>query len=265
MAGDAPLFIPLFFCKKTGFTLIELSIVLVIIGLIVGGVLVGRDLIRASELRSVITQHQQFLTAIHRFRDIYGALPGDMANATSYWGQASNCNGSAITSGTCNGDGRGWIGPIVANGADTETSFVTEGFRAWYYLAAAGLISGKFTQSNLSFVPGDNVPAGKISNSYWWIRTAILCNFSSVQYNGHPDCGWHNGFVFSALGDAYPLTPEEAWNIDKKIDDGMASDGQVIGYPRNATGNGCGASNYWPSAYHLARRSDKLCNLFFMF
>ena len=58
--------------KKYGFTLIELSIVIVIIGLIVGGVLVGRDLIRASQLRGLISEVEEFKTAANTFRLKYG-------------------------------------------------------------------------------------------------------------------------------------------------------------------------------------------------
>ena len=63
---------------ERGFTLIELSIVLVIIGLIVGGVLVGQDLIRAAAVRAQVSQIEKYNTAVNTFRDKYGALPGDI-------------------------------------------------------------------------------------------------------------------------------------------------------------------------------------------
>ena len=63
---------------KHGFTLIELSIVLVIIGLVTGSVLVGRDLIRASEVRAQITQIEKYQTAVNTFKGKYGYLPGDI-------------------------------------------------------------------------------------------------------------------------------------------------------------------------------------------
>ena len=61
-----------------GFTLIEMSIVLVIIGLITGGVLVGRDLIEAAKIRAQITQVERFKTAVQTFRTKYNGLPGDL-------------------------------------------------------------------------------------------------------------------------------------------------------------------------------------------
>jgi prepilin-type N-terminal cleavage/methylation domain-containing protein len=67
--------------KQTAFSLVELSIVLVILGLLVGGVLSGQALIRASEMRSITAQANQYRAAIYSFRDKYFAIPGDMANA----------------------------------------------------------------------------------------------------------------------------------------------------------------------------------------
>src|ERR1700679_178462 len=68
--------------SEQGFTLIELSIVLVIIGLIVGGVLVGQDLIRAAGVRATISQVEKFNTAVNTFRGKYGYLPGDIPQAS---------------------------------------------------------------------------------------------------------------------------------------------------------------------------------------
>src|SRR5476649_123700 len=66
--------------SRAGFTLIELSIVLVIIGLIVGGVLTSRDLIAAAQIRAQISQIEKYQTAVNTFRGKYGYLPGDIPN-----------------------------------------------------------------------------------------------------------------------------------------------------------------------------------------
>src|ERR1700746_416796 len=85
-----------------GFTLIELSIVLVIIGLIVGGVLVGQDLIRAAEVRATISQIEKYNTAVNTFRGKYNALPGDLNAAAA---TAFGFSGRGIPPGA--GDGNG--------------------------------------------------------------------------------------------------------------------------------------------------------------
>src|ERR1700759_2898335 len=68
---------------EQGFTLIELSIVLVIIGLIVGGILVGQDLIKAAEVRAQISQIEKYNSAMNTFRAKFAAIPGDMPPAVA--------------------------------------------------------------------------------------------------------------------------------------------------------------------------------------
>ena len=90
--------------NRSGFTLIELSIVLVIIGLIVWGVLMGRDMIAAAQVRSQIKQIEDLETQINTFRLKYNCLPGDCINATELFGSVDEA-GNAIN----NGDGDGII------------------------------------------------------------------------------------------------------------------------------------------------------------
>lgn len=84
--------------KSCGFTLVELSIVLVIIGLLIGGILVGRDLIKTAELRAYVSQLEKYSTAVNAFKLKYNCLPGDCASANSY-GLGSNGNGNSIITG----------------------------------------------------------------------------------------------------------------------------------------------------------------------
>src|ERR1700712_2724582 len=90
-----------------GFTLIELSIVLVIIGLIVGGVLVGQDLVRAAAVRAQISQIEKYNTAVNTFYGKYGYLPGDIKDpdATRFGFASRNPNGGQPG----NADGNGLI------------------------------------------------------------------------------------------------------------------------------------------------------------
>lgn len=108
--------------RESGFTLVEVAIVLVVVGLIIGGVLAGGTLLRSSELRAAANEFHKHNAALLIFKDKYGKLPGDMRNATEYWGSGGGdglittgaCRSVAVTglgdNGTCNGDGNGRIG-----------------------------------------------------------------------------------------------------------------------------------------------------------
>ncbi len=133
---------------RRGFSLVELSIVLVILGLLVGGILAGQSLIRASELRSVSTDLQRFQTSMAAFKDKYFGLPGDITNATSFWGARDNNDGigtdctdlltAETTSRTCNGDGSGTISSVLALAAERH-----ETFHAWKQLQNFFNLRGK--------------------------------------------------------------------------------------------------------------------------
>src|ERR1019366_1905112 len=138
---------------RAGFTLIEMAIVLVIIGLIVGGVLVGQELIYTSQVRSVMTDIQRFDVAANTFRGKYDCVPGDCANATYFFGiNSGGCPGPAVgyTSGTCNGDGNGQVDgyllqPLGGTTAYGGISHSLEVFLFWQHLSLANLIPGSYT------------------------------------------------------------------------------------------------------------------------
>jgi len=224
-----------------GFTLVELSIVLVIIGLLAGAIVAGQDLIRAAEIRSVVNNLSQYTTAINAFQGKYGHLPGDMPDAESYWGSDANCpntpSNTVYKTATCNGDGNGFVGYIYE---DTAT-FVSpwEFFRAWQQLADAGMISGQYTgvtgpYTAYDVVPGVNAPMPRIKNGSWYI-------FSGEGTSNM----WNYPFppsliiVFGSILDpvSYPnpggpiLTPKEELALDSKIDDGLPAQGRIIAQP----------------------------------
>ena len=168
---------------RHAFSLVELSIVLVILGLLVGGILAGQSLIRAAELRSITSQYAQYIAAVGAFRDKYFALPGDFTKATDFWTAAdvdpATCR-TAVGTGTatCNGNGNGVIASFTLG--------VDEHFRAWQHLANAGLIEGTYSGvTGAAHVsedanPGVNVPAGRLrleSSSHYYRRgqCPLLC------------------------------------------------------------------------------------------
>lgn len=230
---------------KSAFSLVELSIVLVILGLLTGGILAGQSLIRAAEIRSVSTDVQKIISGVNVFRDKYMGLPGDITNATRFWGDnAAQCADAAIangTPGTCNGNGDGLMYRALAHNNTGEI------FQAWNQLALTGLIEGSYTglngPSHISYhsIPGTNVPAGKIANTGWSISGRIGMfpgnpSMYAVEYGA-----FH--LIYGTAGtsetDGKALRPEELWNVDTKTDDGRPASGKII-------------ARYWNSECSLA-------------
>tara|TARA_B100001123_G_scaffold445402_1_gene596896 strand:- start:2830 stop:3618 length:789 start_codon:yes stop_codon:yes gene_type:complete len=216
---------------KQGFSLVELSIVLVILGLLTGGILTGQSLIRAAELRSVVTEMKLYQTAAHSFRDKYFAIPGDMRNATQFWGDnATACADAAVVNGspgTCNGDGDGSVSSGVS-----APNVTAEEYQFWHQLALAGLIEGSFTglmDSAGELTAGQNVPFSKLSNMYWRARNFNPGGSGSTASAYAIDLG--NSLATGTVGTGRTLTPEETWNIDTKMDDGLPAQGKVIARP----------------------------------
>ena len=209
-----------------GFTLLELSIVIVIIGLIVAGISAGQSLVRQAQIREVASFGNNVATAFNSFKLQYDAIPGDMSNAYDYWVASLNCTTDATTNNAgCNGDGDKLI--------ETDGTLM-EGYRAWEQLAFLGLIDGTYSgnyTTALDCSPGTTVPA-------------ILSGGADLTNNGS-----RNMISFGAnrttgvLCDNELFTPSEAQAIDLKSDDGAPSTGSI----RGVAGNGAtclDGSNY---------------------
>jgi prepilin-type N-terminal cleavage/methylation domain-containing protein len=212
----------------TAFSLIELSIVLVILGLLTGGILAGQSLIRAAELRSITTDQNRYVTAAQTFRDKYFQLPGDMNNAQSFWGVANATAATCVTTpstdkATCNGNGDGMIYPSAGS---------NESYRFWQHLANAGLIEGTYdgiTHGSNSFSSTqENSPRGRIGSSLWFVW-----NWTAPQTGQWVFDGTYGNRISTGIQEANSepmnaiLTPPELWNIDIKMDDGLPAQGKV--------------------------------------
>lgn len=232
MRSDLPQIYATQYTNRHGFTLIELSIVLVVIGLIIGGILVGRDMIRAAELRSVITDVEAFKTAINTFKLKFNCIPGDCANAYSFWGDSCGPFGTGGTNGqlpgdnnACNGNGNGYI--------DWWGASWNESVKAWQHLSLSGLIPGSYSgymagPANIYAIPGVVLPPSKIANGVYVMfkDTGVYGNSGQYlvlsKYNTG-ETGPTLGFVDNGLLPAF-----EAYSIDQKMDDGSPSSGQVF-------------------------------------
>jgi len=192
---------------ESGFTMTELSIVIVIIGVIVTMIIYGKDKVDNAKVMSVIRDINNYKSAIDSFKFKYSEYPGDFRSATSYW--ATCIDGGA---NTCNGDGDGII---------EETG--NENGRSWQHMGLADVIDGEFTGDVIdnSTVIGNHLPASNMDNAGYDLvtKTNITKNFNMALTLARVNAFGLKGGAIKAI---------DANSIDKKIDDGLASGGHVF-------------------------------------
>ncbi len=204
---------------KRGFTLIELSIVLVIIGLIAGGVLVGKDLVEAGRLRKNIAEIQSMQLAMNTFKLKYNGIPGDLPNGSSFF------------PGIRNGNGDGTIdvnGPYPARRVPTG-----ESYNAAQSLMASGLVQLPFSIRalggdshfgfNLTGKPRETVLTFNPPGPAYGNSTQNV--FQITSWRGLPADTAHPNYDDGGWG---ALTQKEARGIDAKVDDGKPGSGKVL-------------------------------------
>jgi len=227
--------------KLKAFTLTELAIVLVIIGLIIGGVTTGSSLIKQSQVRSVIYDITNFKNSINAFKLQYGQLPGDFNNATALFG-----------GGTANGNGDEHI--LYSGGPNAN-----ESLRMWQHLDLAGILPGNYTgvgggTGNEADI-GTNTPPSKLNNGGYYIDYGTFNGYSTsanILYFG--------AFTANSQCNSSVISANYAYNIDLKMDDGQPMNGVVHGFhPTLGTPN-CRSSN---TAYNISDQTTK-CQMSFM-
>jgi prepilin-type N-terminal cleavage/methylation domain-containing protein len=211
---------------KLGFTLIELSIVLVIIGLIVGGILVGQDLIKAAEIRSTVSQLEKYSTAVNTFRTKYNGMPGDLLNASNF-----GFDTRAGTDGLGDGDG------LLESSGSTSAEFTGEIGCFWDDMSTAGLINEALNQStacstfDTTGAASLYTPVAKLGRGNY----IILGSSGGINYLGITGV---SSLASNEIDTDDLLTGSEAFQIDTKLDDGAPTTGAVVAVDAAGTNQG---------------------------
>ncbi|MDB5478090.1 MAG: hypothetical protein JWM96_585 [Alphaproteobacteria bacterium] len=209
--------------QQQGFTLVELAIVLMIIGLLIGGILRGQELLMNARIASTIKQVTSYTGAINTFRDAYAALPGDLS-------QALNRIPGCATNGCTNGNGNGLIGAPILFWQLSDQSIPGESTQFWKHLALTHIISGVNPSANaLSF--GISHPSAPLGGGFSVVTSVKDPNdptgsmtTGSIVLRLHGDLVGGPGTV---IEDNPVVSPKQAAQLDRKMDDGMPGTGDV--------------------------------------
>ena len=255
--------------KKKAFSLIELSIVLIIIGLLVAGVTGGASLIKNAELRGVMSEARGYQTAVNGFFERFQALPGDYTKVI----------GTASGSGIGNGDGSiNYVNSITATYVSPSVSRA-ESNGAWQHLKNGGFVTDAFTAATTDITgvtgsgalvagsPGINLPASKNKGGSWifdYIGTQNVIIISAgipAILTGASAAITANSLIASATSSTsagnMQIMPADALSIDTKTDDGVANAGKVTAL------GGAGASLCSSTATYTTGNGYKACALAF--
>jgi prepilin-type N-terminal cleavage/methylation domain-containing protein len=216
---------------QAGFTLVELAIVMIIIGLLIGGVLKGQQLITNAQITATVAQIKSIDAATTSFRDQYAGMPGDIINP--------NVRLQACLAGNCAipGDGDGKVDNGVGGNITFAAPPANEQVAYWAQLNAAGLLTGINPGPAAAVTAwGQYAPASKVSGGGFDIGyntggAAFPSGSNQIAANvlaGHYLVlhGQAALAMAATAADGF-LTANLADRIDTKIDDGLGNTGTV--------------------------------------
>ena len=198
--------------QQTGFTLIELAIVLVIIGLLLGGVLKGQELINSAKVKNMASDFKNTQVYIYGYQDRFRAVPGDDANAATH-----------VTNATTATTPAGMIGNGLINGEWDSVTPTDESFLFWQHVRLAGLAAGPTTFATapeLALYQPRNADGGRIGVQSVSTMTEIT--------------GMTGAYVICSGG----ILGRFARQLDTTLDDGETSTGSVRAVVQGAPGPG---------------------------
>lgn len=212
--------------SRSGFTLVELSVVIVIIGLIAAAILVGSEMLYAAQIRKVIAQAQELKTATHTFKLKYVQFPGDFDSASTLWPDDAPIDG--------NGNG---VIECYDNGGT-----IYDCYNALHHLQLANMVWGVYTPVDniTSFPVPDTLEAAApaaleqayiaISYGNTWTSNQ-LSHHLTISALKHPvaDIDFLI-YLLTTYGTSTPIgiLGKHAQAIDAKIDDGLPFSGVVM-------------------------------------
>ncbi|HUW28006.1 MAG TPA: type II secretion system protein [Sulfuriferula sp.] len=192
--------------KQNGFTLIEIAIVLVIIGLLLGGVMKGQELINSAKVKNLANDFRNIPLFIYGYQDKYKALPGDDANATTHVGAAATAANVTLLTPTPATVGNGRL-----EGNYNSTANTDETVAFWQEVRLANLASGTTDFSNVTAAMPTNTEGGRLgiqstapitgmSGSYFVCSDGIQGKFAKQIDTTLDDGNTDQGSVRVAVG-----------------------------------------------------------------
>jgi len=182
--------------SQTGFTLVEIAIVLVIIGLLLGGILKGQEMITQARIKNIVNDFNGITAAMNSYQDRYRTLPGDDSGAAARWAGAFGGDGNGQFN--TGGDAEVYNNvPAAAPAAGTP-----EVNKFWWHLRLAGFVGGA-TTGIPAIAPPNNAVSG----------------IMGVQTGG---IGFTSNIICTSN-----LPDKIAIAVDTQMDDANAGTGQV--------------------------------------
>ena len=191
---------------QSGFTLIEIAIVLVIIGLLLGGILKGQELINSARVKNLSTDFRNIPLFIYGYQDKFKALPGDDPRANT------NVNGDLATPDATLGNG-----VIDGDWNSDSTTPTVESYLFWQHVRLAGLAPGVTTPGDASYLP-TNASGGTIGIQSGTTATA---DTPIIGANGNAISG---AYIICSTG----ILGKFVKQLDIQMDDGETDSGSMM-------------------------------------